>query len=228
MNTKKTLLIQVLIATLPFVYLYILWQHLPEKVPMHFNAQNIADSYGNKSELLVMSLFLFGVTIGVAALILNINKIDPQQAEKTDLSLMRKISWVLVIFLTLMQFLILHQIANYQPQQPDTNGVKWVFLLITLLFVVLGNLMQNIKPNFFVGIRTPWTLSSEDNWKKTHRLMSKIWFFGGLVMLLLILVLPAHYSFTVFIIGIIVLTIIPLGFSFLYFQKEKRENETKD
>jgi uncharacterized membrane protein len=50
-------------------------------------------------------------------------------------------------------------------------------------FAVLGNYMHSIKPNYFVGFRTPWTLESEDNWRKTHQLVSKVWVPGGLLII---------------------------------------------
>ena len=59
--------------------------------------------------------------------------------------------------------------------------MKFVFVSMGLLFALLGNNMYNIKPNYFAGIRLPWTFESEDNWRKTHHLAGRFWFFGGLI-----------------------------------------------
>ena len=59
-----------------------------------------------------------------------------------------------------------------------------IFPLIGLLFAFLGNYFKTIKPNYFIGIRTPWTLENEEVWKKTHLIGGKLWFVGGLLMAL--------------------------------------------
>jgi uncharacterized membrane protein len=76
-----------------------------------------------------------------------------------------------------------------------------------------------VKPNYFVGIRVPWTLDNEDNWRKTHQLASKIWFVGGLFMAATALFLPAALSFYVFLAMIVVMGFIPMIFSYLEFKK---------
>lgn len=223
MNTKKTLLLQSLLALTPLVYLFILWNTLPEKLPVHFNAQSVADRWGNKTEVLFMSLFLAGISIGVAALLLYINKVDPKQSARTDLRLMKKMSWILTFFLAVLNTLILYHIAHYDPLNPKPLMVKYVFILITLLIAALGNVMNNVKPNYFVGIRTPWTLSSEENWRKTHHLASKLWFFGGIVMLVLHLILPVQLVWVWFIMGLILLTVTPIVYSIWLYREEKKQ-----
>ena len=84
-----------------------------------------------------------------------------------------------------------------------TNPSVFVSVLLGLIFVIMGNYMPKLKVNHTVGIRLPWTLQSEDNWHKTHRLAGKLWVLGGLILLLeaglqfalsyvLVLVIPRH------------------------------------
>ena len=61
-----------------------------------------------------------------------------------------------------------------------------------LLFAFMGNLMHNIKPNYFAGVRTPWTLEDPDTWRATHRLAGKLWFGGGIFVTIAVLVLPVE------------------------------------
>ena len=65
----------------------------------------------------------------------------------------------------------------YSVQQSQSKPT-FIFILIGLLFTILGNYFKTIKPNYFIGIRTPWTLENEDVWKKTHLLGGKLWFVG--------------------------------------------------
>ena len=74
--------------------------------------------------------------------------------------------------------------------------------------------MKNVKPNYFFGIRTPWTLANDEVWRKTHLLSSKIWVWGNLILATIILIIPNNYSSTVFISGIILLAAIPVYYSY--------------
>jgi uncharacterized membrane protein len=81
--------------------------------------------------------------------------------------------------------------------------------------------MGKIKSNWFVGIRTPWTLSSEDVWNKTHRLSGKLFMIVGLIMILGAFI-PSRYFGLIFITIIIVLLFIPVVYSYLLYRKEKK------
>jgi uncharacterized membrane protein len=78
-----------------------------------------------------------------------------------------------------------------------------------------------VKPNYFVGIRVPWTLDNEENWRLTHHLGSRVWFFGGLLMFILTLILPAQFASYIMVFGIIPMIIIPVAYSFYIFRKKK-------
>src|SRR5690606_30794093 len=112
---------------------------------------------------------------------------DPKKRYASNNSLIVKISWTVTIFISLISCYIVYETEHYT--QKNTSGLspKYIVALVALLFVVLGNFMNNIKPNYFVGIRTPWTLDDEENWRMTHHLASKIWFFGGLIMFALVM-----------------------------------------
>ena len=100
---------------------------------------------------------------------------------------------------------------------------KLLLPTISIFLSLMGNLMINIKPNYFVGIRVPWTLENEDNWRKTHRLGGKLWFAGGLVAAILTIALPYQYAILSFICIIGILVIIPVGYSYLYFKKHQQD-----
>jgi len=216
----KTIIYQLILLLLPLLYLLLKWNQLAEKLPMHFDLYNIPDRYGNKKELLFLVLFISAVGFGVSMLLLNIKKIDPKQAERTDFNLIKKISWVLVVFMSLINLAIVYEITNYKTNNQNGLTQKFVFLLIALLFIVLGNFMENIKPNYFVGVRTPWTLNNENNWKLTHRLTAKLWFFGGILFFFMILFLPFKNITTFLLPFVLLIAIIPIGYSFYIFKRK--------
>ena len=209
-----------MISALPFAYLTIVWDTLPNPIPIHFNAQGEANGFGTKSEFVLAISFLFCLGSGMSWLFRNIHKLDPKKKLNADSKTIKIISTLLVTFLSIISIDVIYSSANYTGKQDMAVNEKIILSLVSLLFAVLGNFMNNIKPNYFFGIRTPWALENEDNWRKTHHLSSKMWFFGGLLMLVLILALPAHYA-TFVLIGILIpLTIIPFTYSYLIHKKE--------
>jgi uncharacterized membrane protein len=218
---KRTILLQVILALAPLIYLGVIWNRLPERVPIHFNAQMVANDYGSKMSVATILFFFAVLAIGTSLLVLNVDKIDPKQRNKPLGKTMVVVSWAVVAFMTGIGFLIVYTIANYVEGHKDHLS-KLFFPLICLIFVVLGNYMNNVKPNFFFGIRTPWTLSDDDNWRKTHHLGSRLWFFGGLIMLALTLALPEVSASLVILVGGLVLAIIPIVYSYRLFRKKQR------
>ena len=223
MKRIQTILIHVLIGLIPIIYFLSIWNKLPNIVPIHFNANFEPNNFGSKSELLVILIILFVGATGSSFLLNNLNKFDPKQRFSNNSSLTIKISWTVTIFFLIISCLIVYVTENYNRANINGLSPRYVAVLIALLFIVLGNLMNNIKPNYFFGIRTPWTLESEENWRMTHYLGSKIWFFGGLIMFLLILILPQEFAFYVLTLSIIPMAGIPVFYSYYIFRQKQKK-----
>jgi uncharacterized membrane protein len=103
------------------------------------------------------------------------------------------------------------------PQQSFTI----VLAIIGLLLAGIGNYMTTVKPNWFIGIRTPWTLQNETVWRKTHRMGGRFMVAGGLLSSVLALAVPMPYT-EVCVVGVILLTsLIPVVYSYIYFWQGK-------
>jgi uncharacterized membrane protein len=220
MKKSKMFFWQFLICMIPFVYLTIIWHRLPQTVPVHFNARFDADGYESKGFLVLILIILALITMGVSMLLVNLKKVDPKQPAQGGNPRMLNISWVLVIFLTMISIFIIYLSATYRANGSHDQA-KYLLVLICLLLVFLGNFINNVRPNYFVGIRTPWTLEDPDNWRKTHHLASKTMFFGGLVTCIFILILPATISFYLFMAGVLLSCGIPVWYSYQLFRKKK-------
>ena len=203
----------IVVALLPFVYLAYIWNRLPEEVPMHWNASGEIDRWGNKSELFMMLFMLTGITYLV---FLIIPYIDPKQKLQNMGNKLNNLRMILGIFMSALAIYIL-----YSVQQKTSNPVL-IFPLIGLLFAFLGNYFKTIKPNYFIGIRTPWTLENEEVWKKTHLMGGKLWFVGGLLMALTFL-LPNEVQLYTFLGITAVISIVPIVYSYLEFKKIKNQ-----
>ena len=201
------------IALIPFAYLIYIWNRLPEKVPMHWNGAGEIDRYGDKKELLVTLFMLVGITYFV---FLIIPSIDPKQKLQNMGNKLNNLRMILTLFMSGLAVFILYSV------QQKTSNPAFVFSIIGLLFAFLGNYFKTIKPNYFIGIKTPWTLENEEVWKKTHQLGGKLWFIGGLLMALTF-VLPNKIQFYTFMGIVAVITIIPIVYSYLEFKKIKNQ-----
>ena len=214
MNTfdlKKEIPLWILVA-LPMIYLASIWGSLPDTVPIHFNAKGEADGWGSKTSLIWLPL---AMTLGTYLLMVFIPKIDPkktldQMGNKYDL-----IKMFMVLFMALLSCFIIHS--------AKTGGIggggAWIFVIVGAMLTVLGNYMPSIKPNYFIGVRTPWTLENETVWKKTHRLTGKLWVPAGILLAFLPFLLDMEIYMPIFISLTIIISIVPLVYSYLEFQK---------
>jgi uncharacterized membrane protein len=202
------------IMAIPFIYLAYLWNALPEKIPIHWNIKGEIDGWGTKDKLIVILLTL---TVFVYLLLQVVSRIDPKGKLEKMGNKLYHIKFFTMLVMSLLAVFILYSVQN----QTGSN-TKALFALMGFLFVGFGNYFQTLKPNYFIGIKTPWTLENETVWKETHKLGGKLWFFGGAVLTTLVLVLPISYGFTVFMLGIGILVIVPVVFSYLRFKDLKK------
>lgn len=201
---------------LPFIYLAYLWNSLPEKVPMHWNYKGEIDDWGTKYSLLGL-IFLLPVLTYVLMLV--IPKINPKKRIELMGGKYYQIKFVLVGFMSVLAIYIIHSSNSQTLSSPSI-----VLVLIGLLFMALGNYFKVIKQNYFLGIKTPWTLESEEVWKLTHILAGKLWIVGGLLIVIFSLVIPEDINFYLFIIITAIITIVPIVYSYLIFRKLKKSN----
>ena len=91
--------------------------------------------------------------------------------------------------------------------------------LMLIFFALLGNYMRTVRSNFFVGIRTPWTLSNDVVWRKTHELGGKIWFYTGIVLAVIVFFLPQIAAVVVMFCGLFFMVMIPVVYSYIEYKK---------
>ena len=92
-------------------------------------------------------------------------------------------------------------------------------LFMGILFAVLGNYLPKCRHNYTVGIKTPWTLASEDNWNKTHRMAGPLWLVGGIVIAATSFLANIWIFFGI----LMVMAILPMVYSYMYYVKNEKE-----
>ena len=206
--------IMIAIALLPLGYLALIFNSLPAIVPIHFGADMKPDRMGNKSELWIPTGVLAGVSILLYFLFQNLHRIDPKRKNAPYSSTFNKLAAGLVVFMTALNFIIITSAKGTVVIQ------NLLFPLLGLMFAFIGNYMNHIKPNYFAGFRLPWTLSSDENWRKTHQLAGKLWFAGGMLIAVISLFLPSQVLLPVFIGIMVIIVLIPVIYSYRLFKSE--------
>ncbi len=213
MNLKKELPL-ITIVLLPFIYLAYIWNQLPDKVPMHWNIKGEIDRYGEKMELIIIPILL---PLLVYIIFLVVPKIDPKNKLNKMGNKLQTMKFLLTIFMSILAIFIIYTAKNESFANPN-----YIVLLIGILYIIFGNYFKTIKANYFIGIRTPWTLENEKVWKETHKLGGKLWFAGGIIVVITSLILEKETNFTIFLIITGIITIIPIVYSYLIFKNERK------
>lgn len=211
MKTNKTLLTVTSTVTLfPILWGVMIWSQLPNQIPIHFNFAGQANSFSSKL-LAVIGLPIFLLLVHL--FVIFVTSRDPKNQTMNE-KMGKVIYWLTPIVSLSLSYLIYSKALG-----STTNPSIFVSALLGLIFVMMGNYMPKLKVNHTVGIRLPWTLQSEDNWHKTHRLAGKLWVLGGLILLL-----DAGLQFAVpYVMGIVILAIvlIPILYSYQLSRKSR-------
>lgn len=159
-----------------FVLAAVVWPSAPERIPVHWGPSGQPDAYGGKFEgLLLMPL----LALGLYLLLLFLPRVDPRRANYERFEGAYKIIRLSVVaFLALLYGSVLLWVAGV-----ELDFAVVVPVLVGGLFIVMGNLLGKIRPNWFVGVKTPWTLTSRRSWVKTHRLAGWLFVLLGLAFL---------------------------------------------
>lgn len=188
-----------------------LYSRLPEQMPMHWNLAGEVDRYGSRFEGAFAIPLL---NAGILLLLIWLPAIDPRRKSYTKFAGFYKLlQWVLVLFLTGMHSLIIALSLGY-----NLSVSLYVKLGIGILFMIMGNYMGKVRPNWFVGIKTPWTLDNDEVWTKTHRLGGYLMFAAGVLAVLMAFV-DQGFTFFLVIGAVILAALIPTVYSYLLYQK---------
>lgn len=212
-NWSKTEFLTLLLLALPFVYLAFTWHQYPAQVPIHFNHHGQADRYGSKTFGL---LLLPAINVALYLLLKYLPRLDPRQA---NLALFKEKYALIRLFIHLFLVFIFFLVA-FSAQQGTSPRLypKLVVMGVLLLFIMLGNYFSTMRPNYFVGIRTPWTLENPEVWKRTHRFAGRLWVFSCLALLLVLLFTELPHP--LFLVSFLVLiSLIPMGYSYFLYRK---------
>ncbi len=191
------------------------YPQLPPTIATHWNVGGTADGFSSRATaVLIMPL----VIIGLTGLFNVLPKLDPRRANYAKfIDTYWLIANAVILFILIGHGMIIATGLGY-PVKVD----RFMPIGIGLLFIVLGNYLTRVEPNWFIGIRTPWTLSSDTVWRKTHRTGGWLMVVGGFVLAASVF-LPQGAFLPLLIAAILILAVIPVVQSYILWKWEQHD-----
>ena len=198
---SKLTVITTILTLLPIILGATLYNKLPDTVVTHWGFNNEPNGWSPKW------MACFGIPLIMAAInfVLSVVADKEETAVKTSNTAMNIARWTVPVLSMLLVPMMLFSALGV-----PFDVEKIASAIVSLLLIVIGNYLPKCRRNKYVGIRLPWTLKSDENWDKTHRLSGYVWMLGGLIMvivtwigrpqitlivLLAIILIPTVYSF---------------------------------
>ncbi len=203
------------------------WSVIPSdaQVPIHFNAAGIADGWSGK----MMALLLMpGMAVMLTGLLLFLPKIAPFRENLLQSKQLYLWIWgICLAMIAYIQALTVYVAVQNLPSLPSWS-MKGLAAAIAILFLVTGNYLGKTRRNFFLGIRTPWTLSSDLSWEKTHRLVGRVWLITGALSLISILFVDAAKTMNGLMIIVFISAVLGVIYSYWIWKSDPHKNDKFD
>ncbi len=194
------------------------YDDLPDRVATHWNIHGEPDGWTPKDNVLMVFLLLPLVMTGIVLLAIVLPWVSPKGF---DVDRFRDTyGYVMALVVVLMAYL--HLVILWGGMHPEQPVDRWIVGGIFLFFALLGNVLGRVRRNFWMGVRTPWTLASETVWNRTHRLSAWLFLAFGLLGLAAVL---AGVPMLVCFLGLIGAALIPVIYSLVLYKRLEKEGK---
>jgi uncharacterized membrane protein len=209
MKNKATWLEATLLLA-PFLVIAAFWNKLPARFPTHWNLRGEVDRWTSSKSIEVFAVPL--IALAIVALLHVLPRLDPKlRGLLQENERMRAVLQIMRLALAAF-FGALFSIQIATAFGYAAVGGRPIIWCTLVLFAIIGNYLGNLRPNYFVGLRTPWALESAETWRATHRLGGRFMFFGALFLL----VAEFFLSPSAFVYLFVTLMLLLVAWSFLY------------
>lgn len=215
-RNKTQLILTSLLTLLPILAGLLLWDRLPEAFATHWGFDGQADGFSNPAfAVFVPPLIL----LAAHWLCIFATARDPKNQNRN-----RKpfgmVLWIIPIMSNLACALMFSLALG-----AEFSVSRVMNLAFGLMFLVIGNYLPKCRQNYTIGIKVPWTYTSEENWNATHRFGGRVWMVGGLLILMSSF-LPRASGIPLMLIAMIALAAIPVVYSYLFYRRQKAQGDT--
>lgn len=202
----KVLIITSIIILLPMLVGLILWNQLPDEIPFHWNAEGEVDGWASRP----VAVFVpSAAMLALQWLCVVVTSTDPKKQNHPQ-KVVHLVFWLIPLLTVVLSSFV------YATALGSNVRVEVLMpILLGLIFIAIGNYLPKCKQNYTIGIKIPWTLASEENWNRTHRLSGWVWVGGGIVMMLA----GFFDAFWVTMIVVAIMVLVPLIYSYILHRK---------
>ena len=216
-NRKWTLILSSVVILLPVLAGLLLWNQLPARMATHWGLDGTADGWSGRP------FAVFGMPLMLLAthwLCIFITAKDPKNKSQSRKAV-GMVFWICPV-ISLMTSGITYLLALGK----ELHAGMLVVCAVGLPFIIIGNYLPKCKQNHTIGVRVKWSLENEENWNATHRMAGKLWVLGGIACLLCVF-LPEKLAVTASLILVLVISFVPVVYSYLYYKRQRREGTAK-
>ena len=211
-QNRKQIIASVLVLILPVLAALCLWNELPDRMPTHWNFAGEVDGWSGKG----FAVFgLTGIILAAHMICILATASDPKHQNISG-KMLTLVYWICPVVSVLTSAVVYASALNVEIRMDI-----WPMILIGVLFIVMGNWLPKCRPNYTVGIRLPWTIHSEDNWRKTHRMAGPVWIAGGLITW--ISAFLGKCGWILFAAVLILMVAAPMVYSFQLYRKSGKD-----
>lgn len=202
----KTLIITSILTLSPIIFGVAKWNVLPDEIATHFGANGSPDGWSSKAFVVFGMPFIM---LGAQLLCFFGTRLDPKKQNISD-TVMKLVLWIIPCLTVLVTSLS----YSHAFGKAINTGFA-IMMFMGIIFILIGNYLPKCKQSYTMGIKLPWTLNSEENWNRTHRLAGKLWVGAGALMML-----TAYFSNIFMMLTIVFLMVIaPTVYSFVLYKK---------
>ena len=207
MKNKKMLIWTTLVCLIPILVGAAVYSRLPETMATHWNLNGEPDGWSSRP----FAVFgLPGILLAVNLFLPFALKADPKHANMSDKLVLISL-WTIPLVSLLCCGMTLARGLGYA-----VRVERWVPIFMGVLFILIGNYLPKTKQSYTMGIKLPWTLASEENWNRTHRLGGFLWVIGGALFILMSFI---GWSLAAFLIILALMVLTPMVYSYLLYRK---------
>lgn len=207
---KWQLLLSSIVILLPMVVGFLMWNILPDTMVTHWGADATADGFSSKPVAICLPPVIL---LALQWFCIFVTTIDPKnKGQNTKV-------FSLILWIIPGTSLFINAIMYTSALRGDVNIDILLHLGMGMLFLLLGNYLPKCRQNHTIGIRVPWTLTSEENWNKTHRFAGKVWVIGGFIIMITVFI-PTQLFAYILVAFTLILALIPTVYSYIYYRKQ--------
>jgi immunity protein, SdpI family len=212
--TRRYFLVAVTVIAVTWLATFLIYPRLPNQIPLHWNLSGQINRYGSRENIFLAP----AIMIGVLMLFIALPWLSPKRFEVDSF----RSTYLYIMLLVVALIGYLHALTIWAALAKPLDISRSLFGALFFFLILTGNVLGKVKRNFYIGVRTPWSLASEKVWYATHRFAARILVIAGLLGLLSLILTPNPFFGIAILIAVGLVSVI---YSLVYYKRLESRNE---